>query len=83
VNIGDRQLGRLRAASIIDCAADQDAILASLRSILEGRFHFDAASEPPYGRGGASQRITDILQTIDLKRAFPKRFWDLTAAEPE
>ena len=29
VNIGDRQLGRLRAASIIDCPADQAAILAA------------------------------------------------------
>jgi len=77
VNIGDRQLGRLRAASTIDCPADQAVILAALRSILEGRFRWDTASEPPYGRGGASATIAGTLQTIDVKRAFPKRFHDL------
>ena len=77
VNIGDRQLGRLRAPSIIDCPADQTAILAALRSILDGRFHPDTTSEPPYGRGGASEKIAGIVRKIDLKRAFPKHFRDL------
>jgi UDP-hydrolysing UDP-N-acetyl-D-glucosamine 2-epimerase len=77
VNIGDRQLGRLRAPSIIDCPADPTAILAALQSILEGRFHPDASSEPPYGRGGASEKIAGTLRKIDLKRAFPKHFHDL------
>src|SRR5665213_3807488 len=43
VNIGDRQLGRLRAASIIDCPADQVVILAALQSILEGRFRLNVS----------------------------------------
>jgi UDP-hydrolysing UDP-N-acetyl-D-glucosamine 2-epimerase len=82
VNIGDRQLGRLRAASIIDCPADQTEILAALRSILEGRFHPDVSRAPPYGRGGASEKIAGSLQRIDLTRAFPKHFHDL-ASPPE
>jgi UDP-hydrolysing UDP-N-acetyl-D-glucosamine 2-epimerase len=77
VNIGDRQLGRLRASSIIDCPADQAAILAALQCILDGRFHPDASREPPYGRGGASRKIAEIIRTIDLKPAFPKHFRDL------
>jgi len=77
VNIGDRQQGRLRAASIIDCPADQAVILASLRSILEGRFRPDVSGEPPYGRGGASEKIAGTLRKIDLQRAFPKHFHDL------
>jgi UDP-hydrolysing UDP-N-acetyl-D-glucosamine 2-epimerase len=77
INIGDRQLGRLRAASIIDCPADQTAILAGLRSILEGRFQPDMSSEPPYGRGGASEKIAGALRKIDLSSAFPKHFHDL------
>ncbi len=77
VNIGNRQQGRLRAASIIDCQADQTEILASLRSILEGRFRPDVSSEPPYGRGGASEKIAGTLRKIDLKNAFPKHFHDL------
>jgi UDP-hydrolysing UDP-N-acetyl-D-glucosamine 2-epimerase len=83
VNIGDRQLGRLRAASIIDCPADQTAILAAFRNILDGRFHPDGSRQPPYGRGGASEKIAGSLQRIDLTRAFPKHFHDLvTPPEP-
>ena len=77
VNIGDRQLGRLRATSIIDCPADQTVILAALRDILEGRFRPDLSQAPPYGRGGASEKIAGSLQKIDLTRAFPKQFHDL------
>jgi UDP-hydrolysing UDP-N-acetyl-D-glucosamine 2-epimerase len=80
INIGDRQQGRLRAASIIDCAADSAVILESLKGILEGRFHPDPGVEPPYGRGGASEKIAGILRKIDLRGAFPKHFHDLVIA---
>jgi UDP-hydrolysing UDP-N-acetyl-D-glucosamine 2-epimerase len=82
VNIGDRQLGRLRAPSIIDCPADQAEILAALRRILDGRFHPDTSIEPPYGQGGASEKIAGIVRRIDLKRAFPKHFCDLAMPSP-
>ncbi len=77
INIGDRQLGRLRAPSIIDCPADAAAIRAALQYILGGRFHPDTATEPPYGRGGASEKIAAIVRRIALKRVFPKHFHDL------
>src|SRR5437764_5918437 len=68
INIGDRQLGRLRGASIIDCPADRTAILAAFRNILDGRFHTDGSRQPPYGRGGASEKIAGSLQRIELTR---------------
>lgn len=77
INIGDRQSGRLRAASILDCAVDQAEISAALSLVLEGRFQPDLSLEPPYGRGGASGRIADLIQSIDLTKAFPKTFHDL------
>jgi UDP-hydrolysing UDP-N-acetyl-D-glucosamine 2-epimerase len=80
INIGDRQQGRLRAASIIDCPADSAAILAALRTILEGRFQPEPGTEPPYGRGGASEKIAGTLRKIDLTGAFPKHFHDLAVA---
>lgn len=83
INIGDRQKGRLRAASIIDCPADSGAVLASLQRIFDGRFQPDPGLEPPYGRGGASEAIAGTLRKIDLRRAFPKQFHDLAAmSEP-
>jgi UDP-hydrolysing UDP-N-acetyl-D-glucosamine 2-epimerase len=83
INIGDRQLGRLRAPSIIDCPAERPAILAALQCILDGRFHPDTSGEPPYGRGGASRKIAGIVRRIDLKRAFPKHFHDLAVPPPQ
>jgi UDP-hydrolysing UDP-N-acetyl-D-glucosamine 2-epimerase len=77
INIGDRQLGRLRAASIIDCPADQAVIGAALRTILEGRFRVDPDEQLPYGRGGASEKIAGTLRRTDLRAAFPKHFHDL------
>jgi UDP-hydrolysing UDP-N-acetyl-D-glucosamine 2-epimerase len=82
VNIGDRQLGRLRAPSIIDCPSDQTEVLAALRRILSGEIHPDSG-EPPYGRGGASKKIAGTLRKIDLKRAFPKHFCDLAVSLDE
>lgn len=79
INIGDRQQGRLRAASIIDCPADPSVISACLKRILDGKFQPDPAQKPPYGRGGASEKIADILRNIDIRSAFPKRFHDLPA----
>jgi UDP-hydrolysing UDP-N-acetyl-D-glucosamine 2-epimerase len=80
INIGDRQRGRLRAASVIDCPADSAAILESLAGILEGRFRPDPGVEPPYGRGGASEKIAGTLRKIGLRGAFPKHFHDLAVA---
>lgn len=80
INVGDRQSGRLRATSIIDCAVDQAEISAALSLVLEGRFQPDPSIEPPYGRGGASNRIANLLQSIDLNKAFPKSFYDLPSA---
>jgi UDP-hydrolysing UDP-N-acetyl-D-glucosamine 2-epimerase len=77
INIGDRQKGRLRAASIIDCPADSVAVLASLQSVFDGRFQPNPGLEPPYGRGGASEAIAGTLRKIDIRRAFPKHFQDL------
>jgi len=82
INIGDRQKGRLRAASVIDCPADSGVVLASLQRIFDGRFQPDPGLEPPYGRGGASETIAGTLRRVDLRRAFPKHFHDL-APPPE
>ena len=82
INIGDRQLGRLRATSIIDCPADPAAILAALRAILDGRFRVDPTVLPPYGRGGASEKLVGTLRKIDLRAAFPKHFHDLAMEIP-
>ena len=58
INIGDRQKGRLRAGSVIDCAANEDDILHAIHQALAGDF---SQVENPYGDGHASERIVEVL----------------------
>lgn len=76
VNIGDRQRGRLRAASVIDCAAERREIGAAIRKALT----LDCAGViNPYGDGHASERIVAILRGLrDPRQLVRKPFvdWD-------
>lgn len=78
VNIGPRQQGRLRAASVVDCDEQADAIAAALTRVLGPGFREQAAAtEPPYGRpGDAAARMLSVLRGIDLDELRIKRFHD-------
>ncbi|GAB4169394.1 MAG: UDP-N-acetylglucosamine 2-epimerase [Thalassobaculales bacterium] len=59
VNIGSRQDGRLKAASVIDCPAEAPAIVAAIGRALA----LDCSGvENPYGDGHASERIVAALR---------------------
>ena len=78
VNIGDRQRGRLKAASVIDCAPERASILDALRRLLTPDFQaMSRAVCNPYGDGGASDRIVETLATTSLEGILKKRFYDL------
>jgi UDP-hydrolysing UDP-N-acetyl-D-glucosamine 2-epimerase len=78
VNIGNRQAGRLRAASILDCPPDRNAICAAIEQATSPTFLEKARGiDPPYGRGGASARIAKILLDTDIRSLLPKKFYDL------
>jgi UDP-N-acetylglucosamine 2-epimerase (non-hydrolysing)/GDP/UDP-N,N'-diacetylbacillosamine 2-epimerase (hydrolysing) len=74
VNIGDRQKGRLRAASVIDCAPRADAIERSIRAALT----LDCSQvKNPYGDGHAAERIVAVLKSVpDPQSLLQKRFVD-------
>ena len=77
VNIGDRQKGRLRSASIIDCTASPQAIKAAITRALSPAFRAQAkTAKPPYGRGGAADAIHRVLTTCDLAGLLKKSFVD-------
>ena len=82
VNIGDRQKGRLRARSVIDCGESADEIRAAASRALEpGFLECVTGKNLPYGRGGASARIKGQLKLCDLDGLRIKRFHDLRADE--
>lgn len=73
VNIGDRQKGRIKAASVIDVAGDKESIAAGLNKALkdqEFRRGLSNVTNPydPYGDGDVSGRIVKVLESIPLDR---------------
>ena len=78
INIGDRQRGRLKATSVIDCEPERGAIAAAIARMYSSEFQSALASvRNPYGDGGASERITRVLETATLDGILKKRFHDL------
>lgn len=81
VNIGDRQRGRLRAASVIDCGESPEQISHAIDIAISPKFQSIAnKKENPNGRPGASVRIKEELATADLNGLLMKRFFDLNGA---
>lgn len=72
VNIGDRQKGRLKAASVLDCPPERTAIGKAIAAALA----MDCSDMVnPYGDGRASERIVQILKEIaDPKALLRKTF---------
>jgi UDP-hydrolysing UDP-N-acetyl-D-glucosamine 2-epimerase len=72
VDIGERQRGRLAAASVLQCEPERAAIAATIRRALE----LDcSAAVNPYGDGHSAARIVDVLRKLPprdtlLKKAF-------------
>jgi len=67
VNIGDRQKGRIKAKSVIDCNPSKESIFKALRKAFTPQFReFCKTVENPYGDGRAAKRIMRILK----KKAF-------------
>jgi UDP-N-acetylglucosamine 2-epimerase (non-hydrolysing)/GDP/UDP-N,N'-diacetylbacillosamine 2-epimerase (hydrolysing) len=75
VNIGTRQQGRPRAASVIDCAPEREAISAA---IAQARAMDCTGVTNPYGNGHTSERIVAVLkQVADFRALLAKPFHDL------
>ena len=78
VNIGTRQDGRLRAASVIDCAANRVAITEAIALLSDPGFKAGLAEMVnPYGHGGASERTVAVIEDWQPGHK-PKPFFDLT-----
>jgi len=78
VNIGDRQTGRLKAASVIDCDPDRVSIRAAITQLYSPGFQASLSGVTnPYGNGGASAAIVECLRTVSLDGLVKKVFYDV------
>ncbi|HJP56790.1 MAG TPA: UDP-N-acetylglucosamine 2-epimerase [Gemmatimonadales bacterium] len=86
VNVGHRQDGRVRAASVIDTAAEPALILAALARALDPSFRasLGTMTNPydPHGDGQASRRIVrELKAALSAGLASRKRFADTPPLE--
>lgn len=63
VNIGTRQVGRLRGRNVLDVGHDKEAIKAA---VLQQMAHGPYEPEAIYGDGQAGQRMAEILAEVPL-----------------
>jgi len=78
VDIGDRQKNRIKADSVIDCLPNKASIDKALERVYSENFQSTLNNiENPYGHGGASEKIRDVIRSIDLNEILKKSFYDL------
>ncbi len=78
INIGDRQRGRLKAGSVIDSDPDRQAIGVALRRLYSPEFQEKLTTvRHPYGEGGASEKIVEVLKDYPLESILKKSFYAL------
>lgn len=76
INIGDRQQGRLQAASVINCKPSRLDIASALEKLYSAEFQAGLSKvRNPYGEGGASKRVVDVLARCSLDGLVKKNFY--------
>ena len=78
INIGDRQRGRLKAISVIDCEPNEPSISSAIKMLYSADYQNRLTTvKNPYGCGGASESIVNILNDVSLDGLLKKRFYNL------
>ena len=78
IDIGDRQRGRLKAASVIEAAPTRESIATALQKLYSEDFHASLSGiMNPYGEGGASEKIVATIKSTSLVDILKKHFYDV------
>ena len=78
INIGDRQKGRLKAESVIDCNPDQESITKAIEKLNSKEFQKKLKTvQNPYGDGNATEKIMNILKTYPIPKELKKAFYNI------
>lgn len=78
INIGDRQQGRVKAGSVIDCETNNKDIEKAVKKALSVEFKEELkSSKNPYGDKNSSIEIVEVLKSIDLNGIIKKQFYNL------
>jgi len=79
INIGDRQKGRLKSNSIIDCGVTEQEIIDAINKSISNEFqntmkHVDLK----YDSESTTDKIMDILKKVEIKAIIKKSFYDIS-----
>lgn len=78
LNIGDRQKGRTRVASVYDSASDTVSIIEGLKIVLSEDFREKARKATnPYEKKNTAQNIFNVIATYPLDKLQQKSFYNL------
>jgi GDP/UDP-N,N'-diacetylbacillosamine 2-epimerase (hydrolysing) len=78
VNIGDRQRGRIKASSVIDCEPRKNSILEAINTLYSKSFQQKLKKViNPYGEAGASDEIIRIIKSTSLGNILKKKFYNI------
>ena len=78
INIGDRQNGRVKAKSVIDCMPLKDDILLAISRAMSVSFANKLRTiKNPYGEKDSSIEIVEKLKNIQLEGLVKKQFYNL------
>jgi len=84
INIGKRQQGRVVGETVITVNEAIEDISAGFRRLSKPEFRERLrVAINPYGQGGASKEIANIMQKIDIKNMKNKHFHDITSCEDQ
>ena len=76
INIGDRQRGRVRAESVIDCKPEVKEIRGAFTELYSKSFQDKLrVVKNPHGIGNVSQHVVNILRSQNLDGILKKQFF--------
>ena len=78
INIGERQKGRIKAQSVIDCLATKKDIQRSFKKLYSKNFQkllFNVNNA--YDKGYSSKKIIRVLKNFKLKNILKKNFYNI------
>lgn len=83
LNIGDRQNGRTKGKSIVDCMSDKASVIEGMQKVLSLDFRtFCKTTTNPYEKEGTADNIFKVISSYPLDKLQKKRFYNLKTLKP-
>jgi len=78
INIGDRQKGRIKANSVIDCLPTEAGIAEAIQKLYSVEFNESIRQTiNPFGSGGVAEKVLKIIESEIKDITLKKQFYDL------